>query len=272
MKIFLAHASEDKALVRELHSKLQACGFSPWLDEIDILPGQTWRTAISKAIRESDIFLACLSQRSVQKQGYVQREFRLALETCAEKTPGTIYLIPLKFDSCDIPDLQLPSLSLSLRDYQWIDFWKDDGFDRLIKAIEIERARKSSNVYQLQRFANDTHGAFALTITLKSPIDESRRASVAALLDTGADVTLIPQHILDSINCAPAGSPQKFRGVGGEMSSYPFIVSIDFSGHELDSVEVWSWEQDFALIGRDMLGKFRIEFNGPDKIFSLFLP
>ncbi|MEH2305164.1 toll/interleukin-1 receptor domain-containing protein, partial [Nostoc sp.] len=105
MKIFLAHASEDKPLVRNLHSRLLSHGFKPWLDELDILPGQTWRTAIPRAIRESDIFIACLSQRSVQKQGYIQREFRLALETYAEKPPETIYLIPLKFDNCEIPDL-----------------------------------------------------------------------------------------------------------------------------------------------------------------------
>jgi hypothetical protein len=107
MKIFLAHASEDKALVRDLYSKLRSHGFKPWLDEEDIVPGEEWPTEIPKAIRESDIFIACLSQQSVRKKGYVQREFRLALETCAERTSGVIFLIPLRFDDCKIPDLEL---------------------------------------------------------------------------------------------------------------------------------------------------------------------
>lgn len=112
-RIFVAHASEDKGLVRDLYSKLVNRGFKPWLDEIDLLPGQNWQIEIPKAIRESDIFIACLSRLSVRKQGYVQREFRSALSTYAEKPPGSIYLIPLKLDDCEIPDFQLPQLGIS---------------------------------------------------------------------------------------------------------------------------------------------------------------
>lgn len=139
MRIFLAHASEDKVLVRGLYSKLKLTGFDPWLDEIDLLPGQDWKSEIRNAIRKSDIFIACLSRNSIQKQGYVQREFRMALDTCAEKPPGSVYLIPLRFDQCEIPDLQIPSLGLSLRDYQWLDLWKSDGFERLVKSLSAKK-------------------------------------------------------------------------------------------------------------------------------------
>jgi len=42
-RIFLCHANEDKPQVREIYQRLQALGFSPWLDEIDIVsdPVQT---------------------------------------------------------------------------------------------------------------------------------------------------------------------------------------------------------------------------------------
>jgi len=122
-RIFLAHASEDKQRVREIHSKLKGRGFNPWLDEIDLLPGQNWQVEIPKAIRESDVFVACFSQRSVSKQGYVQREFRSALIVYAEKPPGSVYLIPLKLDNCEVPDFQLPELGIGLRDIQWLDYW-----------------------------------------------------------------------------------------------------------------------------------------------------
>jgi hypothetical protein len=143
-RVFLAHASEDKPPVREIHSKLEAQGFKPWLDEIDLLPGQNWQVEIPKAIRESDIFVACLSLLSVSKQGYVQREFRTALNVYAEKPPGSIYLIPLKLDNCEVPDFQVPQLGVSLRDIQWLDYWRPNGFDRLIKAIEAATGRPSS--------------------------------------------------------------------------------------------------------------------------------
>src|SRR3954466_15771336 len=110
IKVFLAHASEDKDEIRRLYARLVRQDFKPWLDEIDIIPGQNWRMEIPRAIRESDVFLACLSRTSVAKQGYVQREFRLALNSYAEKPPGTIFLIPVKLDDCEIPDLQFPEL------------------------------------------------------------------------------------------------------------------------------------------------------------------
>jgi hypothetical protein len=136
IKIFLAHASEDKSRVQLLHKQLISKSFQPWLDEIDLLPGQQWRLEIPKVIRESDIFLACLSKASVQKQGYIQREFRLALDTYAERPPGKTFLIPVKLDACEIPRLQMPELGVDLADFQWLELQRDDGFDRLVKAIK----------------------------------------------------------------------------------------------------------------------------------------
>jgi hypothetical protein len=135
-QIFLAHASEDKDAVRRLYARLARRGFKPWLDEIDLIPGQNWRVEIPKAIKQSDAFVACLSRRSVEKTGYVQKEFRLALDAYAEKPPESIYIIPVKLDDCEVPDIQLPQLGIGFRDLQWLDLWKRDGFDRLLCAIK----------------------------------------------------------------------------------------------------------------------------------------
>jgi TIR domain len=83
-RIFLAHAREDKAQVRRLYADLKARSLDPWLDEVDLLPGQIWKTQIPKVIHEAGIFLAWLSSRSVEKVGYVQNEFRLALSAFGE--------------------------------------------------------------------------------------------------------------------------------------------------------------------------------------------
>lgn len=156
--IFLAHASEDKPQVRALHSKLQAGGFKPWLDEVDLLAGQNWQIEIPKAIRQSDIFVACLSQVSVSKQGYVQREYRLALNIYAEKPPGSIYLIPLKLDKCEMPDLQLPDLGVNLPHIQSLDYWQPDGFDRLVEAIDVAGRTKLHNTQNTaQASGNEPH-------------------------------------------------------------------------------------------------------------------
>ena len=136
IQIFLAHASEDKKEVRKLYELLKQRGYHPWLDEKDLIAGQNWRTEIPKAIDNSDFVLLCLSQESVIKQGYLQKEFRLALNKYTEKPPETIFLIPLKFNDCKVPDLQQPELGVNLRDIQWLNYWEADGFEKLVRAIE----------------------------------------------------------------------------------------------------------------------------------------
>ena len=136
IRIFLAHASEDKDSVIHLYNLLSQKGFRPWLDKIDLLPGQKWRTEIPKAIRNSDIFIACLSHCSVAKKGYIQREFRIALNKCAEVPAGKIYLIPLRLDNCSIPELRQEEFGIDFRDYQWVDLFEPDGFDRLVQTIK----------------------------------------------------------------------------------------------------------------------------------------
>jgi TIR domain len=201
MKIFLAHASEDKALVRDLHSRLLLHGFKPWLDEVDILPGEEWRIEIPEAIRKSDIFIACLSQQSVQKKGYVQREFRLALETCAERTSGVIFLIPLKFNDCEIPDLELSTLSIKLSNFQSVDFWKDDGFDRLL--LSLKKAKGATNLESTAPIQSIPIDSEADDLTLKR---EARRKFLkqAGLVVIGLLVlAVVGSVILESAAVAP---------------------------------------------------------------------
>ncbi|MEM8612526.1 MAG: SUMF1/EgtB/PvdO family nonheme iron enzyme [Cyanobacteria bacterium P01_H01_bin.105] len=136
VQIFLAHAKEDKAKVFELYDRLKHKGYKPWLDKKDLLGGQLWDDEIKKAIGSSDVFLACLSTRSVEKQGYVQKEFRMALQKCGNLPEGKIYLIPLRLDDCEIPNLRQREYGLNIRDYQWIDYFEDDGFEQLVRSID----------------------------------------------------------------------------------------------------------------------------------------
>ena len=144
IQIFIAHASEDKPQVRELYTKLKQAGYKPWLDEEDLIPGLNWREEIPKALKSSDLFLACLSSTSIRKRGYIQREFKMAMEMLAEMPSGTIYLIPLKLDDCEIPELRQSEYGLNLRDLQWLDYWKPNGFEKLIKAIEYQFGSNSA--------------------------------------------------------------------------------------------------------------------------------
>ena len=69
MRVFLCHASDDKAAVRQLYRRLKDDGLNPWLDEEDILPGKDWDTEIRDAIANSSAIIACLSPASVIRVG-----------------------------------------------------------------------------------------------------------------------------------------------------------------------------------------------------------
>ena len=135
-QIFLAHASEDKPEVEKIYKRLENKGYKPWMDKKDLLPGQNWREETPKAIKQSQIFIALFSQISVSKQGYMQKELRLALNHYAQMPPGKIFLIPLKLDDCEIPPLQLPELGMNLQDLHWLDYRESDAFAKLVRSIE----------------------------------------------------------------------------------------------------------------------------------------
>jgi hypothetical protein len=135
-RVFLAHAREDKERVRAFYKEIKARGFSPWLDEEDLIGGQTWEVEVEKAICESGVFITCLSENSISKHGFVQKELRLALAEYGKRRSGSILFIPVKLDECEIPDLSIPNLGLSISGFHWIEIWKEGGIDRLIVAIE----------------------------------------------------------------------------------------------------------------------------------------
>ena len=70
LQIFISYAREDVEAARKLYRDLKNAELNPWLDEEVLLPGQNWKSAIKKAIKESRFFIALLSSNSVKKGGF----------------------------------------------------------------------------------------------------------------------------------------------------------------------------------------------------------
>jgi hypothetical protein len=126
-RIFLCHSSGDKRRVRRLYRRLRKDGFDPWLDEENIVGGQDWDAEIRKAVRSADLVIVCLSQGSVGKAGYVQREIRMVLDLADEQPGGKIFIIPTKLETCEVPD--------RLRRWQWVELYRPGGYERLLAAL-----------------------------------------------------------------------------------------------------------------------------------------
>lgn len=141
MRVFLCHSSGDKPRVRDLYRRLKEDGFQPWLDEVELTPGQAWRDAIEDAVRSADAVVVCISQGSVSKEGFLQKEIRIALDIADEKPDGAIFLIPARLEEVDIPR--------RLRNLQWTNLYEERGYERLVGALQ-ERGTKLPDVTPTQ--------------------------------------------------------------------------------------------------------------------------
>jgi hypothetical protein len=128
LRVFLCHSSGDKPTVRKLYQRLQACNIDPWLDEENLLPGQNWEQEIRTAVRDTDVVIVCLSNGSINKKGFVQKEIKFALDVADEQPEGTIFLIPLRLEESEVPE--------RLRSWHWVNYFKESGFDRLLMALK----------------------------------------------------------------------------------------------------------------------------------------
>ncbi len=126
-RIFLAYGHEDHRAIERLYERLAAAGVRPWMDTRELLPGEVWREAITSAIRRADMVLVCLSNRSMTRTSYFQEEIRVAVDTWRQMPGQPIYLIPVRLEDCEVP--------APLDDLQYVDLFREDGFERLVQAI-----------------------------------------------------------------------------------------------------------------------------------------
>src|SRR6266498_913864 len=147
LKVFLCHASGDKPVVRELYKRLTAEGVDAWLDQEKLLPGQDWRVEIPRAVREADVVVICLSNKSITKEGYVQREIKFALDSAQEKPEGTIFLIPARLEDCTVPE--------GLNRWQWVDLFDENGFMKLLRSLKLRADKVGATVEPTSDFDTD---------------------------------------------------------------------------------------------------------------------
>lgn len=134
LNVFLIHAFQDKKYVRDINKRLIRHGIKTWFDEQDIYPGQDWDIAIRDAMGSCDVIIMILSNNSVSKEGYIQKEMRIAYDPETTKLEDSIFIIPAKIEECEVPK--------NLSRKHWVNLFEDNGFDNLIKSL---RARAKKN-------------------------------------------------------------------------------------------------------------------------------
>lgn len=100
-----------------------------------------------------------------------------------------------------------------------------------------------------------------------NPDENNRRVSCNVLLDTGASDTILPLKVLRQCRIQPH-SDKQVRGISGEpIALLKFLVHIEIDGH-LHRTMALGWNNEQALIGRDLLNRCTVKFDGPKLKFE----
>ena len=138
-RAFLSYGREDLTTAKRLYKDLRLAGVDVWFDAEELLPGQSWRPAISDAIRCSDFVVVLLSRSAVGRRGFVHSEIREALKIRAELPGDRPFLIPLRVDDCEVP---YPDL----RDIQWENLYEDweRAVEKVLRVLRPARAARNA--------------------------------------------------------------------------------------------------------------------------------
>lgn len=128
-RIFICHAKEDQAKAFEIYDRLKQAGYRPWMEKKDLLPGQKWKIEIPRALKSARFVVILFSKHSF-KTGYVQREFKLALDTLTEMPEGKLFIIPGRLEDCEIPE--------AFADIHYCDLFEEEGFDLVLRTIRSQ--------------------------------------------------------------------------------------------------------------------------------------
>ena len=212
LRIFLSHSSGDKPVIRELYKRLLRDGHKPWLDEEDLLPGQDWELEISKAVRNSDIIIVCLSSNSVNKSGYVQKEIKFALDKVDEQPEGVIFLIPLRLDECEVPH--------RLRRWQWVNYFAEGSYEKLAEALSC---RNPTPGIEQSQTANDAPSIAVLPFDNLSAEPESNY-----FCDELAGELINKLTKVEELKVIPRTSSFLFRDKGVDVKEIGQRLNVDF--------------------------------------------
>jgi hypothetical protein len=120
--------------------------------------------------------------------------------------------------------------------------------------------------FQYSRFQQDYRPpAPLIPVTAGNPLKSDEPINWVAQIDSGADRTVVPDRLLTLLG-APAFDTTVVEGFGGvKFRKHTYVVRIGLSSLRSHVLEVTEGTgEDYILLGRDVLNKYRVVLNGPE--------
>jgi hypothetical protein len=168
--VFISYVREDAHQVDRLQGTLEAAGIRVWRDTADLWPGEDWRAKIRSAITSNAlVFLACFSETSLaRRRSYQNEEFVLAIEQLRLRPPEHPWLIPVRFDDCEIPDRDIGGGRM-LTSIQRVDLFGDrydEAARRLVLAILRILGREPDSAWSGTAASVSKNGLFGSAVVM----------------------------------------------------------------------------------------------------------
>jgi formylglycine-generating enzyme required for sulfatase activity len=136
-RVFLSHAGPDKPVVRRIATELRAAGHETWLDEDDLLVGESIPAAVERGLGDADFVVLCLSKVAAER-GWVEAERDATMMQQFRERKERI--LPVRLDEVTPPGL--------VRPLAHVDLFPDEqafhrGIARLTSSIAAYTARRA---------------------------------------------------------------------------------------------------------------------------------
>jgi hypothetical protein len=113
MHVFISYNSRDKDVAEPLAAQLRLVGVDVWLDNWEILPGDSIPGKVSEALAVVDVVVVLWSENAAASR-WVGAELDTAL--ARRLSDGDLRVIPLRLDDAELPALLQPIKWLTLYD------------------------------------------------------------------------------------------------------------------------------------------------------------
>ena len=106
-------------------------------------------------------------------------------------------------------------------------------------------------------------------LSILAPLSTASNSSTA-LVDSGADITVIPDGIVSQLKLRRVDSMPAFGFGKGVIEATVYAATLSVEGILKPKIyRVLSWNEDYVLLGRDLLNQLIAVLNGPNTELSL---
>jgi hypothetical protein len=199
--VFLSHSHKDKEFARRLAASLRHTGHIVWVDEAEILVGDSLIDKIREGLDRVDYVLALLTRTSIESE-WVKKELDVAMSR--EIQSKRVVVLPAL-----LHDVELPGF---LKGKRYADFRDSAHYDRALKDVlaALGRADPPPNLSQeeIGRLQDEVAAAKALADHYAKDLERQR--------------SLISSHQSENVRAAIAEANKKFPQHRAINEAYAF--------------------------------------------------